>query len=291
MDEFIDFFSGNVGGIANVYVGQPLDTIKVKMQTFPNLYKNGVECGIKTFQKDGIYRGLYAGTLPALVANMSTSASLFFSYGICQRMIANLTNKKDIIELNTLENSFAGSGAGIIASLVLCPSEVIKCRLQAARELKNSTHIGPLSLTKTVYKESGIRGFYSGINSLLVREVPGYFIFFGSYELSRTIFTPAGKNKEEIGLLRTAVSGGNAGVVSWTFTFPVDVLKSRIQVNPSTPLAKSSVLKALYTIAKDEGVSKLYKGFAITIFRTFFSTGALFVTVEETKKLMKKYLK
>lgn len=61
-----------IGGIANVYVGQPLDTIKVKMQTFPNLYKSGVDCGIKTFKKDGIYRGLFAGTVPALAANMSS---------------------------------------------------------------------------------------------------------------------------------------------------------------------------------------------------------------------------
>ena len=64
------------------------------------------------------------------------------------------------------------------------------------------------------------------------------------------------------GLLRTAVSGGNAGVVSWTFTFPVDVLKSRIQVNPSTPLAKFSVLKALYTIAKDEGLFILINAYS-----------------------------
>lgn len=56
-------------------------------------------------------------------------------------MIAKLTSKKDIIELNWFENSVAGSGAGFIASLVLCPFEVIKCRLQAARELKNSTHM------------------------------------------------------------------------------------------------------------------------------------------------------
>jgi solute carrier family 25 ornithine transporter 2/15 len=32
MDSVIDFSSGVLGGIANVYVGQPLDTIKVKMQ-------------------------------------------------------------------------------------------------------------------------------------------------------------------------------------------------------------------------------------------------------------------
>ena len=48
--EFIDL----KGGIANVYVGQPLDTIKVKMQMFPHLYKNAFKCGLETFKKDGI---------------------------------------------------------------------------------------------------------------------------------------------------------------------------------------------------------------------------------------------
>ncbi len=46
-----------------MYVGQPLDTIKVKMQMFPNLYTNAFKCGLETFKKDGIYRGLYAGNI------------------------------------------------------------------------------------------------------------------------------------------------------------------------------------------------------------------------------------
>lgn len=41
------------------------------MQMFPDLYKNGFACGMETFKKDGIYRGLYAGTVPALSANIA----------------------------------------------------------------------------------------------------------------------------------------------------------------------------------------------------------------------------
>lgn len=41
------------------------------MQMFPHLYKNALSCGIKTFRKDGIARGLYAGTVPALSANIA----------------------------------------------------------------------------------------------------------------------------------------------------------------------------------------------------------------------------
>ena len=51
------------GGIASVYVGQPLDTVKVKMQTFPTLYKNGLRCFLQTYAQDGIWKGLYAGKL------------------------------------------------------------------------------------------------------------------------------------------------------------------------------------------------------------------------------------
>lgn len=61
----------NEGGTACVYAGQPLDTIKVKMQMFPNLYTSALKCGLETLRKDGIYRGLYAGTIPALSANIA----------------------------------------------------------------------------------------------------------------------------------------------------------------------------------------------------------------------------
>lgn len=35
----VDIMAGMVGGAASVFVGQPLDTIKVKMQLFPGMYK------------------------------------------------------------------------------------------------------------------------------------------------------------------------------------------------------------------------------------------------------------
>ena len=59
-DGIIDLLAGTAGGVANVYAGQPLDTVKVKVQTFPNLYSNWVVCLKDTYKLDGI-RGLYAG--------------------------------------------------------------------------------------------------------------------------------------------------------------------------------------------------------------------------------------
>lgn len=60
-----------------MYVSQPLDTVKVKMQTFPEIYKGMGDCLIETFKKDGVVRGLYAGTLPAIAANVAENSILF----------------------------------------------------------------------------------------------------------------------------------------------------------------------------------------------------------------------
>lgn len=60
-----------------MYVSQPLDTVKVKMQTFPTIYKGMSNCLIQTFKKDGIIRGLYAGTLPSIAANVAENSILF----------------------------------------------------------------------------------------------------------------------------------------------------------------------------------------------------------------------
>ena len=60
-----------------MYAAQPLDTVKVKMQTFPHLYTNMVDCVMTTFRRDGIVRGLYAGSIPAVVANVAENSVLF----------------------------------------------------------------------------------------------------------------------------------------------------------------------------------------------------------------------
>ena len=40
----VDLITGSLGAIASVYVGQPMDTLKVKMQTFPHLYPSVGKC-------------------------------------------------------------------------------------------------------------------------------------------------------------------------------------------------------------------------------------------------------
>lgn len=284
---FIDLTAGSFGGIANVLVGQPLDTVKVKMQTFPHLYPNSFQCFKQTIQKEKI-RGLYAGTVPALVANVAENSVLFCAYGVCQNFVQLIVDKKSKDNLNPLENAFAGFLAAFFSSFTLCPTELIKCRLQAMRETTamntevnlKQVHIGPWKLTRDILRSEGVPGLFRGLTSTFAREMPGYFFFFGGYEISRALLTPQGKTKDEIGLVRTIISGGFGGVALWVAIFPADVVKSRIQVAGS----KEPMMTVLRYVIKTEGFRGLYKGLGPTVLRTFPSTGALFVAYEYTKK-------
>ncbi len=39
---------------------------------------------------------------------------------------------------------------------------------------------------------------FQGLGSTWLREMPGYFFFFGSYEISRTVLTPKGTSKDDL---------------------------------------------------------------------------------------------
>ena len=61
----------------------------------------------ETLAKEGIVRGLYAGTVPSLAANVAENNILFAAYGVCQKMVANATNT-EVSKLSTLANGTSG---------------------------------------------------------------------------------------------------------------------------------------------------------------------------------------
>ena len=91
-----------------MYIGQPLDTVKVKMQTFPQLYKNAYQCFMTTLRKEGVPHGLYAGTVPSLVAQVSENAVLFMAYGVCQKLVASAVGEAGVENLSVVQNGLAG---------------------------------------------------------------------------------------------------------------------------------------------------------------------------------------
>ncbi|XP_057345316.1 mitochondrial ornithine transporter 1 isoform X3 [Manis pentadactyla] len=188
-----------------------------------------------------------------------------------------------------LQNAAAGSFASAFAALVLCPTELVKCRLQTMHEMETSGKIARSqntvwSVVKSILRKEGPLGFYQGLSSTLLREVPGYFLFFGGYELSRSFFA-SGRSKDDLGPVPLMLSGGVGGICLWLAVYPVDCVKSRIQVL-SMSGKQAGFIGTFISVVKNEGVTALYSGLKPTVIRAFPANGALFLAYEYSRKLM-----
>jgi Mitochondrial carrier protein len=72
-----------VGGAGSTSLSHPLDSVKVKLQTFPELYRGGLDCIIKVTREEGI-RGLYRGLTPGVTLSMTEASIRYATYGLCQ---------------------------------------------------------------------------------------------------------------------------------------------------------------------------------------------------------------
>uniref|UniRef100_A0A803K2Z9 Solute carrier family 25 member 15 n=1 Tax=Xenopus tropicalis TaxID=8364 RepID=A0A803K2Z9_XENTR len=292
-NKMLTYMSGYLGGTACVLTGQPFDTAKVKMQTFPTMYRGLMDCAVKTYRQMGL-RGFYRGTSPALLANIAENSVLFMSYGFCQKVVRQIVGLDKNAELSDVQNAASGSVASIFAALVLCPTELVKCRLQAMHELQVSGKIlqgqnTVWSVVKGIVQREGPLAFYNGLTSTICREMPGYFLFFGGYEASRSFFASGGKSKDELGPMALIVSGGFGGIALWLAVYPIDCVKSRIQVL-SISGKQAGFMKTFLHIVKNEGVLALYSGLKPTLIRAFPANGALFLAYEYSRRLMMNQL-
>lgn len=130
MDGLGDFIAGGLGGVSCVIAGQPFDTIKVKVQTYPHIYSSLYKAIKKTISEEKL-RGFYAGTTPALLAAVLENSVLFLMYGRCQRIVQWIVGAEKVSDLTVNQLGIAGSMSAVVVGLAITPAERIKCMLQA----------------------------------------------------------------------------------------------------------------------------------------------------------------
>lgn len=268
----LDFAAGCVGGCAGVMVGHPLDTIKVHIQTqdFRNPKYTGTWHCFRTILARDSVAGLYRGMSSPMAGVAFVNAIVFGVYGNTQRQLS---------EPDALYSHFvAGATAGIAQTPICSPMELAKTRLQ----LQSSSGLqfsGPVQCLRYIYRNEGFRGVFKGLGVTFLREAPGYGIYFLTYEaLTRSNSTAP------ISTFQMLMAGGLAGTSSWIFTYPIDVIKSRLQADVQSRY--SGAMDCLRQSISAEGYACLYRGLNSTIIRAFPTNAATFAVVTWSFRLM-----
>ncbi|XP_064086394.1 solute carrier family 25 member 45-like isoform X2 [Macrobrachium nipponense] len=281
-DFWFDFVAGWIGGCAGLVVGHPLDTIKVRQQTMGNVpVVKGI---INTFKFEGV-RGFYKGMGFPLLATGTLNSIFFGVYGNCLRYLS-----KDKEAPSYLHICLAGCAGGVFQLSVACPVDLVKIKMQMQTGSAQgvwgahyeSHYKGPTACLKDLYKMGGIRGCYTGLHSMLYRDVIASAAYFVLYELMMD-------RSQGPSTLAILWAGGMAGVLSWASILPLDVIKSRIQGDdPNNPKYKNAI-DCFVKSYKQEGLRVFGKGFTMMSLRAFPTNAAIFLGYETSLSLLKRF--
>jgi ornithine carrier protein len=239
-----------------------------------------------------------------LIGSMVENAALFVGYRQVQRMIRDYSAtseerrlyqslpEDELPSLSMNQLILAGGASGAIASIVLTPVELIKCKLQVQLGSQAVTHgvqfTGPFHVIRHVMSNHGFGGFYRGFVATLLREAGGGAFWFGTYEYTCAQFIKYRESKSGEKVLKKDLSpselmlGGALGGMAYNASlFPVDVIKSHMQTDEQLLLSgngKRSFIQTARDLYSVGGYKAFYRGCGITVARSAPTSAIIFLT-------------
>ncbi|KAL1920624.1 uncharacterized protein VTP21DRAFT_1001 [Calcarisporiella thermophila] len=281
-----DFAAGNFAGMAQVIVGQPLDTVKTRLQIQGKggHFKGPLDCFMKTLKYEGV-RGLYKGMASPLVGIGAVNALLFAANSRLKAIQQAQPNQV----LGLWQIAIAGAGAGAINSILASPVELLKVKLQGQYGGRK-VYSGPIDCAKKLIAEAGIRrGLFRGFWATVARETPAYAGFYTGFEFMKRKLTPPGEDPSQLEPSRLMIAGACGGISYWLCCYPLDVVKSRVQHAKDTPRGALYIVDTIRSIYHQEGARAFIRGLSPTILRAIPAAAATFVTYEMSLRAFAYY--
>lgn len=166
-----------------------------------------------------------------------------------------------------------GGISGMVATTVIQPVDMIKVRIQLAGEGKaGGPKPTPISVTREILASGKALDLYTGLSAGLLRQAVYTTARLGFFDtFMAKLSTRAKERGQAVGFAERATAGLSAGGLAAMIGNPADLALIRMQSDGLKPLAErknyKSVIDALGSIAKSEGVGALWAGAAPTVVR------------------------
>ena len=183
----------------------------------------------------------------------------------------------------------AGGVAGAVSRTVVSPLERLKILYQVQDAGRNEYKMSIAKALKKMYKDEGWRGFMRGNGTNCVRIVPYSAVQFGAYNVYKRFAEPT--PGADLDPLRRLVCGGLAGITSVTFTYPLDIVRTRLSIQSASFAALGKhegklpgMWKTMVTMYKTEGgILGLYRGIIPTVAGVAPYVGLNFMVYESVR--------
>ncbi|KAI3964994.1 hypothetical protein MKW92_026274 [Papaver armeniacum] len=324
-DALINGLAGAGGGIIAQLITYPLQTVNTRQQTDRD-HKKGTkrkqDVGtlkqmIQVVNTEGWGR-LYSGLAPSLFGTAASQGVYYYFYQVFR-------SKAEAAAIARFKKGHGDGTVGIFSSLLVAafsgcvnvlltnPIWVVVTRMQTHRkaskfpkpsltlsvapdeELQTSEieppPYGTTNAVQELFDEAGIRGFWKGVGPTLLM-VSNPSIQFMIYETllkklkARRALT--GKANSGVTALETFLLGAVAKLGATVMTYPLLVVKSRLQAKQVTGGDKNlhykGTLDAIMKMIQYEGLYCFYRGMSTKITQSVLAAAVLFMVKEELVK-------
>ncbi|XP_065176837.1 tricarboxylate transport protein, mitochondrial-like [Sycon ciliatum] len=273
--------AGGIAGGIEIMITFPTEYVKTQLQIDQKegtrLYKGSIDCVRKTINEHG-FRGLYRGLDILLYGSIPKSAVRFGAYETAKNLF--FPGKE---RLNKMQSMTCGLTAGMLEAIfAVCPMETIKVRFidDRRRKLPDKPRFkGFFHGVSLIVKEEGFRGVYKGLVPTMIKQGSNQAVRFVIYNGLMQWLQGADVDKT-IGIFPTFICGGTAGACSVLFNTPVDVIKTRMQMNDTHRYR--NWWHCATSIYQYEGLRAFYQGIGPRMARVVMDVGLVFVLYSRT---------
>ncbi|XP_016485110.1 uncharacterized protein LOC107805565 [Nicotiana tabacum] len=234
------------------------------------------------------YRAFWKGNLVTIAHRLPYSSISFYAferYKNVLQLILGVESQGENITADLCIRLVGGGLSGITAASVTYPLDLVRTRLAAQRNVLY--YRGIWHALQTISREEGIAGLYKGMGATLLGVGPNLAISFSVYDTVRSYWQS--RRPEDSTVLVSLACGSLSGVASSTVTFPLDLVRRRMQLEGAGGRAriyKTGLVGAFSRIIQTEGLRGLYRGILPEYYKVVPSIGIVFMTYEKMKQIL-----
>jgi solute carrier family 25 phosphate transporter 23/24/25/41 len=166
---------------------------------------------------------------------------------------------------DTLYQLAAGGAAGAVARTFVAPVDRVKILMQTQHVNAGAQpkYFSLVQSIKTIVKDEGVAKLWRGNGVNCIRVVPYSGFQFASYDKIKSLFLSSGGGEQNFGVPQRLACGAGAAIVATCATYPLDMIRLRLSVQPELTGISGAVRSILADGAG--GPRAFFKGFIPTV--------------------------
>ncbi|XP_071451965.1 mitochondrial coenzyme A transporter SLC25A42 [Hetaerina americana] len=280
--------AGAVAGALAKTVIAPLDRTKINFQISNREYSTmkALQFLKESYHEKGAF-SLWRGN-SATMARIVPYAAIQFSAHEQFKYLLDVDQRPGQ-ETKPFVRFLAGSLAGVVSQSLTYPLDMARARMAVTHKDK----YGSLSeVFVKIWREEGPRTLYRGYMPTILGIIPYAGTSFATYgTLKKTYMEYKGSPDKNPNALERLIFGAVAGLLGQSTSYPLDIVRRRMQTSVITGERYNTIIGALIKIYRKEGIKNgLFKGLSMNWVKGPVAVGISFSTFDMAKKFFQSAL-